>query len=108
MSAQEFAIIPNIGAAVESIPPDSIVSRTVYQGPTLRIILFGFAAGQELSEHTSAKEAVLHFLSGEAQVTLGGSEAVTATAGTLIRMQPKLPHSVHAQTDTHMLLYMIG
>src|SRR5262245_4391712 len=66
-----FTIIPDIASMVASITPDSIVSRTVYQGPTLRIIVFGFAAGQELSEHTSSKEAVLHFLRGEATVTLG-------------------------------------
>ena len=105
---QDFAIITNIGAAVESIPADSIVSRTVYQGPTLRIILFGFAAGQELSEHTSTKEAILHFLDGQARVGLGDSESTTATAGTVIRMRPNLKHSVYAEQDTRMLLYMIG
>jgi quercetin dioxygenase-like cupin family protein len=110
--AADFTIIPGIEEMIAAITPDSIVSRTVYQGPTLRIILFGFAAGQELSEHTSSKEAVLHFLRGEAAVTLGklseGGESTTATAGTVIRMRPGLPHSVVAQTDTLMLLSMMG
>jgi len=108
----DFAIVPNVEALIASITPDSIVSRTVYQGGGLRIILFGFAPGQELSEHTSSKEAVLHFLSGEAAVTLGkaaeGGETTAAQAGTLIRMRPHLPHTVVAQTDTLMLLTMIG
>ena len=110
--AADYAIIPNVEALVAAITPDSIVSRTVYQGGGLRIILFGFAPGQELSEHTSSKEAVLHFLSGEATVTLGkaaeGGETTAAQAGTLIRMRPHLPHTVVAQTDTLMLLTMIG
>lgn len=108
----DFTAIPNIESLIASITPDSIVSRSVYQGPNLRIILFGFAAGQELSEHTSSKEAVLHFLSGAAAVTLGkaaeGGETVAAQPGTLIRMRPHLPHTVVAQTDTLMLLSMIG
>jgi quercetin dioxygenase-like cupin family protein len=108
----DFTIIPDIAGMVATITPGSIVSRTVYQGPTLRIIVFGFAAGQELSEHTSSKEAVLHFLRGESTVTLGraaeGGETTTAKAGTVIRMRPGLPHSVFAKTDTLMLLSMMG
>jgi quercetin dioxygenase-like cupin family protein len=108
----DFTIIPAIESMIASITPDSIVSRTVYQGPTLRIIVFGFAAGQELSEHTSSKEAVLHFLRGEATVTLGkpaeGGETAAAGPGTVVRMRPGLAHSVHAETDTLMLLAMMG
>jgi quercetin dioxygenase-like cupin family protein len=111
-TATDFTIIPDIEGMIASITPDSIVSRTVYQGPTLRIIVFGFAAGQELSEHTSSKEAVLHFLRGEATVTLGklaeGGETTPAAAGTVIRMRPGLAHSVYADTDTLMLLSMMG
>ena len=102
-----FTFIPDIEAAIATIPPDSIVSRTVYQGETLRIILFGFAAGQELSEHTSAKEVILHFLRGEATVTLG-QERFTVAPGAVIRMEPNLPHSVYADTETLMALHMIG
>jgi len=111
-AAADFTIVPDIAGMIAGITPDSIISRTVYQGTTLRIIVFGFAAGQELSEHTSSKEAVLHFLSGEALVTLGkaaeGGETTAAGPGTLIRMRPGLPHTVVAQTDTIMLLSMMG
>ncbi len=34
-------------------------------------VLFGFAQGEELSEHTASMPAVLHFLQGEAKLTLG-------------------------------------
>ena len=111
-TSADYTIIPDIEGMIAAITPDSIVSRTVYQGPTLRIIIFGFAAGQELSEHTSSKEAVLHFLRGAAAVTLGkaadGGETVAAQPGTVIRMQPGLPHTVVAESDTLMLLSMMG
>ena len=73
----------------------------------VRIVLFAFAPGQELTEHTSTREALIHVLDGRGEITLG-SETVEAGAGTLIRMAPKLPHSVHAHSPLRMLLYMLG
>jgi quercetin dioxygenase-like cupin family protein len=43
-------------------PPDGTLSRTIHQDERLKAVLFGFAAGQELSEHTSSRPAVMHFL----------------------------------------------
>lgn len=107
ISRSDYFLISNVESAVADIPADSIVSRTVYLGETLRIILFGFAPGQELSEHTSNREVVLHFLRGEADLVLGEAPA-TAGPGTVVRLAPKLPHSVYARTETLMLLTMIG
>ena len=61
----------NVAALVNEIPPDSIVSRTFYEADQMKAILFGFAPGQELSEHTAARPAILHFLSGEAESNAG-------------------------------------
>jgi quercetin dioxygenase-like cupin family protein len=88
------------------IPADTIVSRTFYGDDGVKGILFGFAAGQELSEHTAARPAILHFLSGKAELTLG-EETLTAGPGTWIHMAARLPHSVLAQTPVVMLLLML-
>lgn len=88
-------------------PADSIVSRTLYTSESVRIVLFAFAPGQELTEHTSTREALIHVLDGEATITLG-DKPVQANAGLLIRMAPNLPHSVQAQSAMRMLLYMLG
>lgn len=88
------------------IPPDSIVSRTIYGGDEMKAVLFGFAAGQELSEHTASQPATLVFLQGEATVTLG-DEVFEARAGTWVHMPPHLPHSIVAQTPLIMLLHLI-
>ena len=107
-----YAYISDLQQQIPKIPTDSIVSRTIHSDDDVKVILFGFAAGQELSEHTSAREAVLEFLRGDAVVTLGsvaeGGATVAARPGTLIRMAPRLPHSVHAVTETLMLLTMVG
>jgi quercetin dioxygenase-like cupin family protein len=88
------------------VQPDSIVSRTVFKDDQLKVVLFGFGAGQELSEHTSSKLAVMHFLTGEAEVTLGKQRQV-ASPGTWIHMPAGLPHAIIARQPTTMLLYLM-
>ncbi|MFN8454034.1 MAG: cupin domain-containing protein [Anaerolineae bacterium] len=101
-----YTFIADILTQIQDIPPDSIVSRTFYSDEQMKAILFGFAAGQELSEHTAAQPAILHFLQGEADLTLGGDK-MTAQAGTWVHMSPQLPHSVVAKTPVWMLLLLI-
>ncbi len=93
-------------AAQVDIPDDGTISRTVYQDAQVKAVLFGFAAGQELSEHTAAMAAVLHFVQGEARVTLG-AEVVEARANTWVHMPPRLPHSIVAKTPVVMLLLLL-
>lgn len=97
---------PNLLDAVPTIAPDSIISRTIYQDERMKAIVFGFAAGQELSEHTAARPAVLHILAGEADITVGGDDW-PAAAGDWTHMQPHLQHSIRAKTDVIMLLLML-
>ena len=82
------------------------VSKPLYQDSHVKVILFGFAAGQELSEHTASVPAMLHFLGGEAKLTLG-DEAIDAGEGTFTHMPAHLPHSITAVTETRMLLIML-
>lgn len=100
-----YTYFANLDKEVPEIPADSILSRTLYQDEELKVILFAFAAGQELSEHTSARPAALHFLRGEADLILGG-EARPAGPGTWVHMAPRLPHSILAKTPLVMLLLM--
>jgi quercetin dioxygenase-like cupin family protein len=100
-----YTLLSDITRAVEP-PADGTLSRTVYQDDRLKAVLFGFSAGQELPEHTASTPAVMHFLSGEADVTLG-RDHVTAAAGTWIHMPPQLRHSIRARTPVTMLLLLL-
>ncbi len=102
MNATTFG---DLAAQVE-IPADGTISRTIYQDDHVKAVLFGFAAGQELSEHTAAMTAILHFVQGEARVTLGTEER-KAQANTWIHMPPHLPHSITATTPVVMLLLLL-
>jgi quercetin dioxygenase-like cupin family protein len=103
----DFTYFESLPDLLTEVPDDSIVSRSVYDGPDAKVILFAFAAGQELSEHTAARPAVLHFLSGEAALTLG-SDQMDARPGTWVRMPAHLPHSVSARTEVTMLLVLLN
>jgi len=82
---------------------NGIVSRTLLRTANSRVVLFGFAAGQELTEHTSTQHAVVQILSGECEFSLGGKPHAVK-AGDLIYMPPNLPHALKATTQFSMLL----
>jgi quercetin dioxygenase-like cupin family protein len=104
--SENYFFTANVSELVPEIPPDSIVSRTFYEAERLKAILFGFAPGQELSEHTAARPAILHFLTGEADLTLG-EDTMSVQSGSFTYMPPHLAHSIVAQTEVIMLLYLL-
>lgn len=85
---------------------NGIVSRTLFQGPSGRMVLFGFDKGQELSEHTSPYRAFVQVLDGECEFLLG-TEWRRLKAGDLIHMTPGLPHAVRAVERFSMLLTLL-
>lgn len=104
---QEYTLVEDLAAMIDSIQPDSIVSRTFFRGEREKAILFGFDAGQELSEHTSSQTAIIQIIEGEATVTLG-EDRYEVQSGCWIHMPPRLKHSVYAKTKLIMLLLMLG
>jgi quercetin dioxygenase-like cupin family protein len=84
---------------------NGIVSRTLLRTANLRAVLFGFAEGQELTEHTSTQHALIQILSGECEFSLAGKPH-PLKAGDLLHMPPNLPHAVRAKTQFSMLLIL--
>lgn len=83
--------------------PNGIVSRTLLQTPAGRVVLFGFAAGQELTEHTSTQHALIQILSGACDFSLAG-QGRQLKAGDALYMPPGLAHAVKATEQFSMLL----
>ena len=106
MTTIAYTYIANLAEQIPDIPADSIISRTIHKDEQVTTVLFVFAPGQELSEHTAAQTALLYFVQGEADITLG-KDRLTAQAGTWVQMPPHLPHSIAAKTTVLMLLMMI-
>jgi quercetin dioxygenase-like cupin family protein len=101
----KFSVVENLSKQVE-IPRDGTLSRTIYRDDYVKIVLFGFAGGQELSQHTAAVPAIVEILQGDARVTLDGEEK-ELSAGSWVYMEAKLSHAVYARTDVVMLLTML-
>lgn len=102
---ETYTLVENLAGLIESIQPESIVSRTFYRGDQVKGVLFGFDAGQELSEHTSTHAVVVQIVQGEATLTLGG-DTHELSAGAWMHLPPRLKHSVYAKTPLVMLLMM--
>jgi quercetin dioxygenase-like cupin family protein len=99
-----YTLIANLTKEIQ-IPEKGILSHTLHNDEKLKIILFGFAAGQELTAHTAPMPATMMFLKGEASVTLG-NDTQEISEGALIHMQPKLAHGIVANSPLLMLLYL--
>jgi quercetin dioxygenase-like cupin family protein len=105
MSNRRWTLYADL-AAEAVVPTRGIHSQTLSEGHGVELVLFGFAAGEALSEHTAARPTIIHILSGEADLT-AGTEAHQATAGAWLRMPAGLPHSVRARTPLVMALYLL-
>ena len=90
-------------AAETQFAENGIVSRTLIATPNLRVVLFGFAQGQELTEHTSTQTATVQILSGECEFSLAGKPH-PLKQGDFVYMPPGLPHALKATTQFSMLL----
>jgi quercetin dioxygenase-like cupin family protein len=87
-------------------PPNvahGIVSQAVLTAPGLRVTLFHFAAGQELSEHTTPARALLQVVSGSADVDLP-DRTCRLESGDLVHLPPRCPHAVRAAADLTLLV----
>lgn len=100
-----FLHIADLAREVEA-PQDGILSRTVLNNDDVKVVLFAFSAGQELSEHTASMPALLYFHQGEAALTLG-EDVQHACAGSWTYMPANLKHSVRTIMPTVMLLVLI-
>jgi quercetin dioxygenase-like cupin family protein len=89
-----------------SVPENGIISRTLHSDDHMKVVLFGFDLGQELSEHTASVPATIHILTGQAEVCIGADRR-EASAGFWAWMPANMPHSIVARTKTVMLLYMV-
>jgi quercetin dioxygenase-like cupin family protein len=82
---------------------NGIVSRALLRTANSRTVLFGFAEGQELTEHTSTQHALIQILSGDCEFSLDG-QPHNLKAGDFLYLPPNLPHAVRATTQFPMLL----
>lgn len=102
----DYIFIENLDDLLPQITAGSVVSKAFLKNEQVNVTLFGFDAGEGLTEHTAAFPAIVHILAGEGDFTLG-SENHPIQAGAWIYMPPHLPHSLLAKTPLKMLLILV-
>lgn len=89
-----------------TLPPRGILSQTLSRADDIELVLFAFAAGEALTEHTSSRPAIMHILAGEGDLTVA-AEPHEARPGTWVRMPGNCRHSITARTPLVMALYLL-
>jgi quercetin dioxygenase-like cupin family protein len=105
MDTSSPAYYPDL-LAETAIPARGILSQTLSNADGVELVLFAFAPGEALNEHTSARPAIIHVLAGEGDLTVAG-EPHAAGPGTWVRMPPDCRHSITARTSLVMALYLL-
>ena len=99
-------VYPDLRAEVE-IPTDGTISRKLFEDERLRLVVFGFDAGQELTEHTSSAEVIVQVVSGRITLTVEGTAHLLTPASWLL-LEPRRPHSLRAEEPSIVLLTLVG
>ena len=105
MSAGQHVFFPDL-LAEAPVPARGILSQTLSDEDDVRLVIFSFAAGEELSEHTAARPAIVHILDGDAEVVAGGT-SYSASAGSWLRMAAGTAHAIRATSGMVMALYLL-
>jgi quercetin dioxygenase-like cupin family protein len=100
-----YNFLENIETEV-AIPDNGILSRTVFNDDSLKVVAFGFSSRRELSAHTAPMATILYIVKGEAELTLD-AEKKNVRAGAYVHMVPRTPHGILATTPVVMLLFML-
>lgn len=93
-------------AAEATVPARGIHSQTLSDVDGVELVLFAMAPGERLSEHTSARPAIVHVLVGTGSVELDGKRHAL-TAGLWFRMRAGIRHAIVAESGVVFALYLL-
>ena len=98
-------VLSDIASAID-IQAGAVVSRVIFHDERTEVTVFGFDAGEGLSEHQASRAAIVQVLKGRLEVSAEG-ELLDAGPGFWLHMNPGTPHSLTAREPTIMLLTLI-
>jgi quercetin dioxygenase-like cupin family protein len=84
----------------------AVVSKVVHRDQQLDVTVFGFDAGEGLTEHTASRPAIVQVLSGRLRCTVDG-EDTRMVPGTWLHMERGAPHALVAEEPTTVLLTLL-
>ncbi|GMQ86249.1 MAG: cupin domain-containing protein [Acidimicrobiia bacterium] len=105
-AAPSASVFLDIAGEME-IPVEGTLSQVLYRDDLIRVVVFAFDEGQELTDHTAAKPAIVQVISGRIRLDLDGEPAELGP-GSWVRMAAHLTHAVHALEPSVMLLTLLS
>lgn len=84
-------------------PSGGVLSKVLLKDNNCQYTLFSLAAGTEISEHTSTRNATVHVLEGRGILTLEGRD-ITLEPGRFVFMPANAPHALKAEDNLAFLL----
>ena len=84
-------------------PKSGIFSKILLKDNNSQYSLFCLAAGTEIDEHTSTRNAVITVVEGRGNLNLEGKD-IDLTPGTLVFMAANAPHALQAQENLAFIL----
>lgn len=96
----------------ELVPPtlveeNATISKNFFKSENLRAMLFSFAKDEELTDHSSKKQAVLFVIKGTGEFGTA-EETVELKPNVWVHIPAGLTHRVKAFTELHFTLSMFG
>lgn len=102
---QKMTDVHDLRNAVEPGEDKPGVKRVLVEDH-VRVVIFDFAAGQGLTEHTAAFPILVQSIGGHLQFTADG-RTTDLHPGDVAHLSARLPHAVHAVTDATLQLVML-
>ena len=101
----QYTFYPDLAAEASAVRR-GIHSQTISRGDGVEVVLFTMAPGEELSQHTSARPAIVHGLHGSGQLTVAG-DPHPLTPGAWLRMPAGTKHAIVADSELTFALYLL-
>lgn len=93
-------------AATVTIQGGSVVSKVIHRDEDFDVTVFGFDAGEGITEHRASRPAIVQVLTGKLRFTVDGDE-LDAAPGFWLHMTTGTPHALVATEPTLMLLTLL-
>lgn len=97
-----FTVLASLLDEVE-IPKNGTLSRVVFNADGLRVVLFAFDTGEQLTDHAATVPAVVQVIKGRLEMTLG-DQTVEIDPGSWVHMDAHLIHALVALEPSVVIL----
>lgn len=105
MTTDAYTFYADLSAEAASLSR-GIHSQTLSNEAGVELVLFAMAASERLNEHTAARPAIVHVLTGEGQLLVDGDEHALGP-GSWLRMAAGTRHAIVARSELVFALYLL-